>query len=176
MLSARPWTEPAGVTLIEVLVTLTVLAILLMVGLPAYKDWLQNTQIRTAAESVLNGLQLARGEAVKRNALVTFALSGNNWAVTVNSTGQTIQSRTGGEGSRNAVISVTPAGIASVTFNGVGRVSGGSDVTFSVTNPVAGGACQTAGGPMRCMNIVVLAGGQTRLCDPKLPPTDPQGC
>jgi type IV fimbrial biogenesis protein FimT len=176
MLRAHLWTPAAGVTLIEVLITLTVLAILLTLGLPAYKDWIQNTQIRTAAESVLNGLQLARGEAVKRNALMTFTLSGNSWTVTVTGTGETIQSRNAGEGTRNAVITTTPAGVTSVTFNGMGRISGGSNVTFNVANPVAGGACQTDGGPMRCMNIVVQAGGQTRLCDPKLPATEPRGC
>ncbi len=176
MLRAYPWTASAGVTLIEVLITLTVLAVLLTLGLPAYKDWLQNTQIRSAAESMLNGLQLARGEAVKRNTLVTFAWTGSSWTVTVTGTGQTIQSRSAGEGSRNAVIGTLPAGITSVTFNGMGRVSGGGNITFNVTNPVGGGACQTEGGPMRCMNVVVQSGGQTRLCDPKLPATEPQGC
>ena len=172
MLNARP--PLAGVTLIELMVAIAVLAILLAVGLPAYREWIQNTQLRTAAESVLNGLQLARAEAVKRNSPVTFAVSGNNWSVT-DSLGQPIQSRSGGEGSKNAVIAATPAGTTAVTFTGMGRTTAGANVTFAVTNPV-GGDCQTAGGPMRCLNIVVMVGGQTRLCDPRLPSTDPQGC
>lgn len=170
MLITRP-----GVTLIELLIAIAILGIVVTLGLPAFGEWLQNTQIRTAAEAVLNGLQLARAEAVKRNGLVTFALSGKDWAVTVNSTGEAIQARKGGEGSKNAVISASPAGTTAVTFNALGRPTVSTGITFSVTNPVGGG-CQTAGGPMRCLNITVLAGGQTRLCDPKLASTDPRGC
>ena len=52
-----------------------------------------------------------------------------------------------------------------VTFNGFGATTLGAAATFAVANP-AGGLCAAAGGPMRCLNIVVSVGGQTRMCDP----------
>ena len=63
-----------GFTIIEVLITLAVLGVLLALGTPGFVEWLQNQQIRAAAEATLNGLQVARGEAVRRNTPVRFQL------------------------------------------------------------------------------------------------------
>jgi type IV fimbrial biogenesis protein FimT len=163
-----------GFTLLELLIVVAVIGIVILLGLPSYRTWIQNTQIRTLSDSLLNGLQLARVEAVKRNGAVTFTLNGNSWAVT-DSTGAAIQSRSGSEGTTNAVVSATPAGTAAITFNGLGRSTVGSVVIFDVTNPT-GGACQASGGTMRCLRLEVQIGGQVRMCDPKLASTDPLGC
>lgn len=72
MLSMR---QKAGFTLIELVITLAVLAILLAFGLPSFSTWTQNSQIRTAAGAIQNGLQLARSEAVRRNAPIRFQLT-----------------------------------------------------------------------------------------------------
>lgn len=163
-----------GFTLIELLIAMSVLGLLVFLALPSYRTWIQNTHIRTMSDALLSGLQLARAEAVKRNGLVTFTLSGSNWTVT-DPAGATIQSRQGSEGSSNAVVTVTPAGTTAVGFNGLGRSTVGSVVSFNVTNPT-GGTCQTDGGTMRCLRVEVQIGGQVRMCDPKLAATDPMGC
>lgn len=72
MLSVR--TPQLGLNLIEVMISLAVLGILIGLGAPGFVEWLQNQQIRAAAEATLNGLQVARGEAVRRNTPVRFAL------------------------------------------------------------------------------------------------------
>ena len=72
MLSAR--TPQLGLNLIEVMISLAVLSILIGLGAPGFVEWLQNQQTRAAAEATLNGLQVARGEAVRRNTPVRFAL------------------------------------------------------------------------------------------------------
>lgn len=161
-----------GVTLIELMIGIAILGLLLTLGLPSYARWIQSSQIRTAAESVQNGLQLARTEAVRRNSPVNFTLNGNNWSVMANAT--TIQSRNATEGSPNAVITA-PANPFTVTFNAFGRATAGGGTTLNVTNPT-GGACEAAAGTMRCLNITVQAGGAVRLCDPALPATNPQSC
>jgi type IV fimbrial biogenesis protein FimT len=61
-----------GFNLIELMVTIAVLGILLMVGLPAFTDWMQNLKIRSAAESIQNGLQVARSTAIARNTQVSL--------------------------------------------------------------------------------------------------------
>ncbi|HYS50631.1 MAG TPA: GspH/FimT family pseudopilin, partial [Burkholderiales bacterium] len=63
-----------GFTIVEVLISLVVLGVLLALGTPGFVEWLQNQQIRAAAEATLNGLQVARGEAVRRNTPVRFQL------------------------------------------------------------------------------------------------------
>lgn len=174
MLSGRGPRRQRGFNLIELMIAVTLLGVLLMLGLPEYREWIQNTQIRTSAESVLNGLQLTRAEAVRRNAPVTFTVNSNNWTVTVAASGDTVQTRSGKEGSSNAVITGTQN---TVTFNGLGRVTPvpAAEIQFNVTNPT-GGTCQTTGGQMRCLRVTVSLGGQIRMCDPALAAGQPQAC
>jgi type IV fimbrial biogenesis protein FimT len=63
-----------GFSLIELLIGIAVLAVLVGLGIPAFTTMLRNFQIRTAAEAVANGLQVARTEAVRRNTTVRFQL------------------------------------------------------------------------------------------------------
>ena len=172
-----------GFTLIEIMISLTVLGILLMIALPNFSEWLQNQQLRAAGEATLNGLQVARGAAIRRNVPVRF-VSGpaTAWTVTEVGTGVVVQSRAHEEGSPNAVLTVTPAGATTVTFTPLGSVvaknADGSDrvTQFDVGNP-AGGSCQP-GGPMRCLRVVISGGGSLRMCDPTptLPANDPRAC
>jgi len=64
-----------GATLIELAVAMGIVAFLYLLAAPAFSAWIQNTQIRTASESIQNGLQLARAEALRRNRGVMFWLT-----------------------------------------------------------------------------------------------------
>ena len=86
----NPFNKMRGFTLIELMVAVAIFGLLLTLGSRSFTAWIQNQQIRTGAESVLNGMQLARGEAVKRNASAMFVLcdlaagkTGSSWDVLV---------------------------------------------------------------------------------------------
>lgn len=64
-----------GFSPVELLVTLAIMGILLALAAPSYMVWISNMRIRTTAESIKNGLQLARGEAVRRNDQIRFQLT-----------------------------------------------------------------------------------------------------
>jgi type IV fimbrial biogenesis protein FimT len=190
----------AGFSLIEMLITLVVLGLLFMIGLPSLATWMQNTQVRNSAEAVLAGLQLARTEAVRRNRSVQFSMvdtltatcvvaaSGTNWVVSVtdptggcdaapSATGaQIVQKRSSLEGSPNAVIAATVPGLV---FNGLGRLqtalpAAATVATIDITNSSA--ACQSTG-PIRCLRVNVSASGSVRMCDPVVGDTaDPRYC
>jgi type IV fimbrial biogenesis protein FimT len=162
-----------GFTLIEVLIVITIIGIAVALGLPSYQNWIQSSQIRTAAESILNGVALARSEAVTRNESVTFTLDAQPSSIwTVADANGTIQSRPTPEGSPKAQVNATQGAI---TFSALGRVTPPAAVTIDVTNPT-GGACADAGGPMRCLRITVN-GGQVRMCDPAVAlAASPRGC
>ena len=166
-----------GFTLIEIMISLTVLGILLMIALPNFSEWLQNQQLRAASEATLNGLQVARGAAIRRNVPVRF-VSGpaTAWTVTEVGTGVVVQSRAHEEGSPNAVLTITPAAATTVTFAPLGSVvADPARVTqFVIENP-AGGSCQPAG-PMRCLRVTISGGGSLRMCDPIVGVTDPRAC
>jgi len=63
-----------GVTLIELMVAVTIVGILFALAAPNFSKWIQNQQTRAAAESILNGIQLARSTAVKNNNQARFVL------------------------------------------------------------------------------------------------------
>lgn len=64
-----------GFTLIELLVTMAILGVLLALGTSSFREWMTNLRVRTTAEAIQNGLQLARAEAVRRNVQMQFELT-----------------------------------------------------------------------------------------------------
>ena len=191
----------SGVSLIELMVGLAVGGILLALGMPAFNLWIQNTQNRAAAESIANGLQLARAEAVRRNALVRFDLTeaGGQVAWTVgcervtDDCPATIQSRPAAEGTINARAGIstdaipvpTPANhfetaiaagtglSAGITFNGLGRVPN-DNIGEDITRvDISNAATDEA----RRFVVTITTGGQIRMCDPALVfANNSQGC
>ena len=133
----------AGMTLIELLIGFVLVGVLLALGVPSFSAWLQNVQVRNAAETIFNGLQLARASVVQRNKSVSFTMAGpdSSWAVIIvtPSAFETalVQSRSAAEGTPNAVIATTDA---TITFDGLGKTSLPAAATIQVTNPT-GGAC-----------------------------------
>jgi type IV fimbrial biogenesis protein FimT len=179
-------TRTRGFTLIEMMIGLAILALLMMLGVPAFTTMLQNQKLRAGAESLLNGLQTARAEAVKRNVQAQFVLTNDEAAPIMvntaapNTAGQNwmVRAATNIVGQNNFIegkygtTTITVAGSnptgtfdGTVTFNGFGTTTLNSPATLQIANP-PGGACVTGGGPMRCLNVVVSPGGTIKMCDP----------
>lgn len=84
-----------GLTLVELLVTLAIVALLVLASVPSFNGAIVNSRIRSTGEAVLNGLQMAKSEAVARNARVRFQLTdsldgacvlsntGTNWVISL---------------------------------------------------------------------------------------------
>jgi len=145
---------------------------------------------------MLNGITLARSEALHRNTTVRFQLTttldsscalsaaGTSWVVSLadpsgacdvapsdTTAPQIIQKKSGSEGSPHAQIAAN-GGTTTIYFNGLGRpVNPGGVATITqidITNPSAG-VCQNvdpANGPMRCLRITISTGGESKMCDP----------
>ena len=64
-----------GFSLVELMIALAIMAILLTAAAPEFATWMRNSRVRAAAEAVRDGLQLARGEAVRRNTSLRFQLT-----------------------------------------------------------------------------------------------------
>ena len=75
-------TRQRGMSLIELMIAVVILAILVVLGMPTFQQWTLNTRIRTVTESIQNGLRLARNEASQRGGFVRFQLaSATSWQV-----------------------------------------------------------------------------------------------
>lgn len=75
----------AGMTFIELLVTISIAAILLTLAVPAFVSLLQSNRFTTFSNNYLTNLHFARSEAIKRNTRVTLCKSADG--VTCTKTG-----------------------------------------------------------------------------------------
>lgn len=76
-----------GLTMIELLVALAVLAILLAIGLPAMQETLRSNRVSALSNDVLAAAAYARSEAVRRVRDVTACPSPNSTAATSSCSG-----------------------------------------------------------------------------------------
>jgi type IV fimbrial biogenesis protein FimT len=175
MRSARH--APAGFTLIELMITISVLAVISAMAMPSFIQMLRNYQVRVAAESVANGMQRARAEAVARNASMQFVLNGADTSWTVDyvnkpvSTDPPVDSRSNQEGSQNASLTATPTSATTITFNNLGQIIANPDSTPTLTQ-----IDFTATQGNQNLRVTVGAGGNARVCDPSLPSTNVRAC
>lgn len=176
-------TRQTGATLIELLIGIILVAILVALAVPSFRDWIQNSQVRTATDAINDGIQFARSEAVKRNSPVRWRLPASDqagWVVEAlnrnTSAWNQIQLRDAAEGTPNARVAASQA---TITFLGNGFVSPlpNQPITIDVSNPT-GGSCvsQSGSGEVRCLRVTVTAGGQIRMCDPAQPSSVSSGC
>jgi type IV fimbrial biogenesis protein FimT len=163
----------SGFTMIEMVVTMTIFAILVALGIPSMTTWIRNNKVRTVTDSLQTGLRLAQAESLRRSRQVVFALTnsttpnfiplptavgGTSWAIwtvpsmtnAIDETPTFIQSGVLSNASSQVTISTT-ANITTVCFNSVGRlVANNSANVILITG---GDICQqppppaTAGAP-----------------------------
>jgi type IV fimbrial biogenesis protein FimT len=184
-----------GFTLIELLLVIAVIGVLLMVGLPSYSIWMQNLRIRGAAESVQNGLQIARATAIARNtqAMLVFqpaslsyfvytvptpGIPPNDWQdPDAGPAGAVDMVRRHNQADDAGGTNATFAGGAyMVTFSPLGAVVANPDGSGALTQIDITSATSTDLA-IRPLRIAINPGGSTRSCDPAVTAAaDPRKC
>jgi type IV fimbrial biogenesis protein FimT len=77
-----------GFTLLELLITLTILAILMTIGVPSFSAQIHNTRLKTTTLSLLEAVTLTRTQAVATNKRATLKHTGkweDGWEVFIDS-------------------------------------------------------------------------------------------
>lgn len=172
--------KQAGVTLIELMVALSVLAILATVAAPSFARFMEKSRLRGAADEMASLIASARGEAVKRGRDVTISMGGTAaaWCIGANEAPTpavaaqfatsaacdcTVSTACLVDGGRRVVSSGEYGGVtasavtASLTIDGkVGSVVGLSSTSVTLTS--AGSNFQ--------LQLTVSPLGQTRVCVP----------
>jgi type IV fimbrial biogenesis protein FimT len=150
----------SGFTMIEMVVTMTVFAILVALGVPSMTTWIRNNKVRTVTDSLQTGLRLAQAESLRRSRQVVFALTnsttptaiplpavanGNSWAI------WTVPSMTDGSEPpqfvqsgvlSNASANVTVNGVAAVCFNSMGRLVNNANANVTAITGAANNCVQ----------------------------------
>ena len=192
-----------GFSLIELMVTVAIAAVLLALAIPSFSSWIQNTRIRNVAQDIYAGVQRTKTEAVQRNIQARFQLTtnlsagcalsttGTAWVVSQIDTATPTQDATGKcnglidtAGTSPRLLATRPpesnnskvlvtASQSSFVFNSLGKQVSAPAGDITIDVKASGGTCGT---DLTCLRIVVSPAGQTRLCNPRFKADDPQGC
>ena len=197
----RPMAAGRGFSVIELMVTVTLIAILLVLTIPAYGTWTADARVRAVAESLTNAIRQSQSTAVAKGRTSLFALTADprpavtsvpsanapNWLAALNVLGGSDETRASlglilqsTEGSQHQV---TITGPALVCFNALGRQTSlsASANSFSASCTAADPAVyQVSRDPAasRSFNVLVYAGGRVRMCDAAkaISSANPDGC
>lgn len=124
--------KASGFTLIELMVTVAVLAILVTIALPSFRAVIIDSRMAGQSNEFLAALTFARSEAIKRNANVTLSAKSGSWAngwVVTDANGTTLRDHAALEASST----LSGGGATTLTFGSNGQA--GAAVTFNLCNP-----------------------------------------
>jgi type IV fimbrial biogenesis protein FimT len=125
-----------GFTLLEAMMAITVMAILMAIAVPSFKDASLSSQLRGAANELAASAYLARSEALKRNAVITLCMSadGENCATSGGwEQGWVVRSPTGmlkAQAAAPSGLRITAGGVTSLSFQPT--AAGATAATFTV--------------------------------------------
>lgn len=176
-----------GTSVIESMVVIAIIAIILMIGVPSLQSWLVSSQVAAKTDAILNGLQLARTEAIRRNAKVEFSIaSDSSWSVGcatavadqdgdgIDDCPATIQSKPADEAGLVDDLTLVPYGASKVTFNGIGTLSPNQDGSESLSQV---DVTKSSADESVTLRVLITLGGQSRICDPAIETEgDPRKC
>jgi len=148
-----------GLTIIELLIALTISALLATAAAPFMGDYITNSRLREAGNLLLGEALMAQSEAVKRNTRVRVSTSGNTVQVldmAVPATPVVLRERT------LPPIATLPT--STFDFGSEGRTTPfGTAASIDLSSSTV--VCSA---DLRCPGLRVDAGGAVRLCANKL--------
>jgi type IV fimbrial biogenesis protein FimT len=167
-----------GLTLIELMITLTISGIMLASASVMATSYISNSDIRSTANEFQTGLLTAKLEAIKRNSVVRFTpTSMGGWTIDIpalyTETGniEYLQSKAITSNNVNvAAVDSSGTAVTAISFMWSGRPSTDTinalafPVTFSFA--LAGQTCNSAGNTI-CLNVILTRSGQIQTCNPK---------
>ncbi|HPO20729.1 MAG TPA: GspH/FimT family pseudopilin [Rubrivivax sp.] len=157
--AARRFLERRGLTLIELMVGLSISALLALTAAPYYADYITNSRLREGGNLVLAEALAAQSEAIKRNRTVRLATAGSTVQVLdMTDPANPVQLR------QREMSGGVSAASATLDFGSEGRLlpfPSSAAVDLSKT----GVSCS---GELRCPGLRIDVGGAIKLCGNQL--------
>lgn len=155
----RPPASSAGFTIIELMVTIAVLAVLLTVGVPAFNDMIRNNRIANQTNAVVGALNYARSEAATRSIPVSICAANaqhdgcaavttwaNGWIIFTDRNGTAGVIDAGDEILQDGGVTTTGFSVVgSASFIRFGLGATGTTASTFTIRPVESSVCATTG-------------------------------
>ena len=162
--------KQTGISILEVMVVISMVAILSAVAVPNYIAWLPKYRLSTSVRNVLSDLEYARGMAIKENAsaVVEFDTANNTYwlwlddGATANKDNWTQDSDEPTERIRRAAPGIS---ITAADFSGNPRIrfTGNGLPEVQTVPPSLGGGSVTLANKSNSRAVVLSVGGKARI-------------
>lgn len=176
-IGGRTRSAAAGLTLIELMVTIAIVAILAGLAAPSFREMVVANSLKSHASAMLSSLLLARGEALKRNGRVVLCKSATGAACTADG-GWEQGWIVFADGNNNATLDAGETVIQRTAALGDGlRLTGNGNIenyvsysgmgenrnTAGAIQPGTFTLCQLSASGGKARNIVISATGRPRI-------------
>jgi prepilin-type N-terminal cleavage/methylation domain-containing protein len=162
--------QDSGISIIEVMVVISIIAILSAIAVPNYINWLPKYRLSTSARDVLSDLEYARGTAIKVNAsvIVEFDTVNNTYRLWVDNGAFTNKDNWIQDGDERTLRSRSTApgiSLTSADFSGNPRIrfTGNGIPEVQTVPPSLGGGNVTLANKQNSRVVALSVGGKARI-------------
>lgn len=170
-----------GLTLIELMISIAIMAILITLTLPSFSVWMLNMKVRNLVENISMGIKDTRALAIKSGKSKSFELSEDgSWRVfpSIYSVGENpILSGKNGNIGDKIVISVEPSESKIIKFNSYGSILSYDNANTQERNNYQAGAIKQINIDLKTQingvipfKIIIGDGGGVIVCSNPTPP------
>ena len=162
-----------GLTLLELMVTLAVLAILLSIGIPSLQSFFEGNRLKGAAQALAEDLQWSRSEAILRNRTLHLSFNAAAWCYGIAEQAGCDCAQTDPTASGACALSGPTAGsrvlkrVAAADFPGIAMTATIAETWFEPRRALARNGTLGFVSPSGTrLNVVLSRLGRVRICVP----------